>query len=149
MKPGDVVGARCWPAFGNHPDCWQKPRQGVVLDIEDPRAWSETLAFPEKAPQAEAVRRHVAWCRANIPGAFQSVPVLWDYGHSMSACWCRTDSLRPYADDYLDWLTTRDREYNRVTSFRRESQADREVFHRRQSASPAGARMREHLGIPE
>lgn len=109
MKPGDVVGAQRWPYSAAHPDCWQPPWKGVVLDIEDPRAWANTLAFPADAPDPQAVRAHVAYCRANIPNAFaRTVPVIWDFGQHGKKChWEVVSGLRLYAEDYLDWLHKR------------------------------------------
>jgi hypothetical protein len=57
---GIEVGCRYrWPNDGCHPDCWQPPLKGVVLEQKDPRAWKGTLAFPCRdgaLPDAERVR---------------------------------------------------------------------------------------------
>lgn len=148
MKPGDMVGARRWPYFSAHPDCWQPPWKGVVLAIEDPRAWAKTGAFPEKDPSPEAVKAHVAYCRANIPNSLKSVPVMWDFGpHGQHCFWEQPENLRRYADDYLTWISTREREVLRLAALRSDSQADLVVFRASRSASPAGDQVREHLGL--
>lgn len=46
MKPGTQVGAERWPYDHAHPDCWQRPLAGEVLEVTDPRAWANTIAFP-------------------------------------------------------------------------------------------------------
>ena len=57
---GVEVGCRYrWPQDGSHPNCWQPPLKGVVLEQSDPRAWMGTLAFPCRdgaLPDAEKVK---------------------------------------------------------------------------------------------
>lgn len=112
IKTGDVVGAKRWPQYGSHPDTWRPPWHGEVLDIEDPRAWANTIAFPVANPDPEAVKNHVARCRMSVHGAFGSlVPVLWDFGDNGLKChWESQSSLRPYADDYMDWWRKQENE---------------------------------------
>lgn len=106
------------------------------------------MAFPSQAPSKEAVKAHVAKCRASIPGAFeQSVPVLWDFGpYGRVLHWERRENLRPYADDYLDWLSARERESRRLAPLDRlDSNYDLAVFRASRSDSPIGEMMRQHL----
>jgi hypothetical protein len=100
---GMTVGAQRWPYQAAHHDCWGKPWAGVVLAVDDPRAWTDTLAFPGRTPTQEEVSEHVA--RYTFGGR---TPVLWDFGsHGLKPHWERTDSLRPYAEDLADWEVAR------------------------------------------
>jgi hypothetical protein len=53
---------------------------GVVLALNDPRAWARTLAFSSDTPDPAAVTAHVASCLAR--GLLQDgrQPVLYDFG---------------------------------------------------------------------
>jgi len=44
LPVGAEVGAQRWPYHAAHPDCWWRPWKGVVLALDDPRAWSRTIA---------------------------------------------------------------------------------------------------------
>src|SRR5437879_918343 len=77
-----VVALGCryrWPYDGSHPDYWQPPLKGVVLDQTDPRAWQGTLAFPCRdgaLPDADKVKAHVQRCHGE--GLLNDkVPVLY------------------------------------------------------------------------
>jgi hypothetical protein len=100
---GMKVGAERWPYHAAHPGCWGKPWEGVVLAVDDPRAWTDTLAFPGRTPTQEEVSAHVA--RFTFTGR---TPVLWDFGpHGLKAHWERTESLRPYGEDLAAWEAER------------------------------------------
>ncbi len=110
VKVGSRVGAGRWPYAACHPDCWGKPWQGLVLAVDDPRAWAGTLAFPGKRPNREAVKAHVAWCRAQ--GLLDDrQPVLWAFGDRKQVYWESAASLRPYAQDLEAWTAARQAAY--------------------------------------
>lgn len=105
MSPaiGTEVGGRRWPYHAAHPDAWGKPWKGVLLAVDDPRAWADTMAFPgPKAPTKAAVREHLA----RVP-AIARVPVLWDFGDESLVYWESAASLRPYAEDLAAWRAER------------------------------------------
>lgn len=105
-RPGEVVGAERWPFVHAHPDAWGRPWSGIVLAQDDPRAWHDTVAFPDRdgsLPAAEAVKTHVARChRQGL--LLDAVPVLWEFGRIY---WERFARLRPYSDDQAAWLAAR------------------------------------------
>lgn len=109
---GLEVGCRYrWPYDGCHPDCWQPPLKGVVLDQTDPRAWKGTLAFPCRdgaLPDADKVTAHVHRCHGE--GLLNDkVPVLYqgvDAGEPFIQ-WDDLDKLLPYADMRAEWEQTR------------------------------------------
>lgn len=108
IKIGTIVGARRWPNASAHPDCWEIPWRGELLATDDPRAWANTIAFPTENPDPEAVKKHVAWC--NAQGLVNTVPVLWNFGEKgLVVHWSRPGDLRPYGEDYLDWINARAR----------------------------------------
>jgi len=109
---GTLVGARRWPDSHAHPDCWGRPWPGVVVPLDDPRAWQGTLAFPrDELPDAGAVSAHVAACL--LRGWLRDrVAVLWDFGSHGSRCYFESD-LRPYAEDLAAWETARAEAYGR------------------------------------
>ena len=108
LLPGAVVGAHRWPWASAHPDAWGRPWSGVVRAVDDPRAWAGTLAFPVGAPDPEAVRAHVLWCRS--AGLLADVvPVLWDFEAAGRRVYFETASrLRPFADDVAEWESARE-----------------------------------------
>lgn len=112
VAPGTAVGCRYrWPYHANHPDCWVRPHQGVVLALDDPRAWSETLAFPCVAPDQAKVTKHVEWCLDQGLLSDGKVPVLWTWstGGGSQVQW-DTD-LRPYAEELSEWSRARLKAY--------------------------------------
>lgn len=115
IEPGMVVGARRWAFSGAHPDCWRLPWKGVVLALDDPRAWKGTMAFPGKrAPSRKKVQAHVTWCREQ--GLLtRSVPVLWNFGeHGQEVHWECATQLRSYEEDVSAWREARAQAYAQV-----------------------------------
>jgi len=55
-----------------------KEHLGTVLEPTDPRAWANTLAFPDRTPSREEVVAHVS--QPHIKAFMSSVPVLWTFG---------------------------------------------------------------------
>lgn len=102
MTPGTKVGARRWPYQAAHPDCWGKPWSGVVLAIDDPRAWENTITFPGRRPTRAEVAAHL-----DRVGPVRGVPVLWAFSDGPQVHWERAESLRPYAEDLADWFSQR------------------------------------------
>lgn len=79
LQVGDEVGAGRIPDGHAHPDCWGRPWKGVVLALDDVRAWAGSLAFPEAEPEPLAVSAHVRDCLAQ--GLLRrKVPVAWEFG---------------------------------------------------------------------
>ena len=104
---GTKVGAQRWPYHHAHPDAWGRPWAGVVLALDDPRAWAETVAFPWPQPDPAAVTAHVTKCRARGWLSDGRVPVLWSFGDEERVHWESTDSLRPYWEDLAAWAAER------------------------------------------
>jgi hypothetical protein len=101
---GDAVGTGRWPYSGG--GLYGRPWRGELLAANDPRAWQGTLAFGfrEGLPGQDEVDRHVAWCRANVRGAFDdAAPVLWDFGTYRRVWWESAAKVVPFADDLAAW----------------------------------------------
>jgi hypothetical protein len=103
---GARVGADRWPNTGAHPDAWNPPWSGVLLALDDPRAWEGTIAFPGPDPDPSAVREHVARCLA-AGYLTNRAPVLWDFGDRQRVWWETRSSLRTYAQDLEAWAKAR------------------------------------------
>lgn len=116
-KIGDSVGAHRWPYWAAHPDCWGKPWGGVVIALDDPRAWANTLAFPTPDPDPEKVKAHVQWCKSQdllkdkcaVLWDFEgkAVPTFESYGRNSDY------DVRPYANDFRKWKQERAAMYAR------------------------------------
>jgi hypothetical protein len=114
---GTIVGARRWPYASAHPDCWGTPRNEVVLALNDPRAWRGNRALSTQ----EKIDGHIAWCKEH--GLLtETVPVLWDFGDEQVVYFQsavgdgRCHDLRPYAEDYFDWQSSRAAAYRNIGS---------------------------------
>lgn len=100
-KAGTEVGCRYrWPYFANHSDCWQRPIKGIVLALDDPRAWDKSLAFPIGATQ-EDVTAHVEKCinQGYLNG--REVPVLYNVNGEEIIRW--DYQLSPYDHELAVW----------------------------------------------
>jgi hypothetical protein len=112
MLTGTEVGCRYrWPYDGCHPDCWQPPLKGVVLEQADPQAWKGSLAFPCRdgdLPNADKVKAHVEWCHGQglltdkVPVLYQGVDATGPFIQ-----WDDLDSLLLYADMLAEWQKAR------------------------------------------
>lgn len=114
---GSIVGCRYrWPYHANHPDCWQEPHIGEVLAVNDPRAWSDTLAFPGRKPSQGEVDIHLGELAESNFG-IRSIPVLWKFrfDNTEGVCWETPSSLRPYRDELAAWQLARRAAYQRLT----------------------------------
>lgn len=102
FRTGTLVGAGRWPNQSAHPNLWQKPVSGQVLDFCDVRAWANTIHFPVDNPHAGDVMGVALKLRAE--GALSGlVPVVWDFGTHRSVLWERELALRPYEEDVVLW----------------------------------------------
>lgn len=115
IQVGTEVGARRWPYAAAHPGCWGTPWKGVVLAMNDPRAWAGNAALSTQ----EKIDAHVAWCHEH--GLLHdSVPVLWDFGCESVVYFqatggdARCYAVRPYADDYHAWESERAEAFRRL-----------------------------------
>lgn len=112
MLAGLEVGCRYrWPNDGCHPDCWQPPLKGVVLDQADPRAWKGSLAFPCRdgaLPDAYKVKAHVERCHDE--GLLtDKVPVLYLGVDATGPFiqWDDINALLPYGEMLAVWEKAR------------------------------------------
>jgi len=122
---GIEVGCRYrWPYDGCHPDCWQPPLKGVVLNQTDPRAWKGTLAFPCRdgaLPDSEEVKAHVLRCHGEgllndkVPVLYQGVDATGPFVQ-----WDDLDSLLPYADIMSEWEKVKAKKRTAIERQRRE-----------------------------
>lgn len=112
---GKRVGAGRWPYSAAHPDCWQKPHEGLVLALDDPRAWAGTTAFPMQKPDAAEVAAHVAWCQEQNLLATE-LPVLWDFPSGQMVRWESITSLVSPEDDFAAWQKAREAAYGRAVA---------------------------------
>jgi hypothetical protein len=114
------VGCRYrWPYDCAHPDCWQPPIKGLVLALDDPRAWRHTLAFPEgvypDGPPQDKVTEHVSKCLSEDLLAI-AVPVLYTNGDGKEFVqWDSPDHLLSYVEELAAWQEARQQAYKRAT----------------------------------
>jgi hypothetical protein len=59
---------------------YRRGARGVVIAMNDPRAWAGSIAFPTATPNQTEVSAHVKRCqdRGDLLSDYQ--PVLWDFG---------------------------------------------------------------------
>ncbi len=117
---GMEVGARRWPYEGAHPACWREPLKGIVLAVDDLRAWAGTWYGHSQA----AVDAHLAWCRReNLLD--DAIPVLWiSASGEPFVFWSEPSTLRPYAEDVARWKEARSSALQCLDSGRRAIEAD-------------------------
>ena len=106
FKVGTTVGAGRWPNRKAHPEQWQKPLAGQVLDFCDVRAWANSIHFPTDNPHPGEVMGLAL--RLKEQGVLADLtPVLWDFGTHERVYWEQTALLRPYAEDVSLWRASR------------------------------------------
>lgn len=106
FKTGTWVGAGRWPNQKLHPDFWQKPLRGQVLDFCDVRAWANSVHFPEDTPHSGAVMGHALALRAQ--GVLEGLtPVCWEFGEHQRVLWERDIALHAYEEDVALWREAR------------------------------------------
>jgi hypothetical protein len=123
FKAGDKVGMRRWPYSHGHPDTWEQPHKGIVLDIKDQRAWKtksgKTFPYTDahgcnlSAGRMTATKEEInfAYQRLVLQGDLdpnKEVPVLWSFGY---VYWEKIEKLLPYKEDYEAWATALARAY--------------------------------------
>ena len=110
MEIGTTVSAaHRWPFQAAHPDCWGRPWKGTVLALDDPRAWTGSLAF-RGTPTQEETSAHVADCKER--GLLSNtIPVLWNFGTSEEIQWETEPHLKPYDDVLKEWEAARAERY--------------------------------------
>jgi hypothetical protein len=122
IKPGTVVGCRYrWPYDSCHPDCWLPPHRGIVLHLDDPRAWADTLAFPgsthPNGPPQEAVTAHVM---KHMPGiGKKTIPILYKSPIPDDVLFVQWDTIvnvHPYEEEYNTWTIMRETRYREITN---------------------------------
>lgn len=106
---GSIVGARRWPYSHAHPGCWGRPWSGVLLSNNDPRAWTDTLAFPGRCPTQAEVDAHLAQLASRGLDMGDDCPVLWAFDSGPKVYWSEADLIRPYEDDLAEWELERSR----------------------------------------
>lgn len=114
---GTEVGCEYrWPYHGAHPDCWAVPHKGVVLALDDPRAWRGSIAFPRNVPTQEECTAHVQSC-LDRGLLMKNIPVLWQSSVDPEQFmqWDAADKLRPYAEELAAWEAARAAAYSRET----------------------------------
>lgn len=133
---GTEVGARRWPYAAAHPDAWGRPWKGVVLALNDPRAWEGTMAFPSRLPSQSEVDEHVHGL------SFEGrTPVLWDFGASgLKSYWEPTESLCLFAEDLAMWEAERAAAIERGRATRAAWEAQEAARRQADSAPPSGVR---------
>lgn len=116
LEVGSAVGAERWPDTYWHGDGWGIPWRGVLLAVDDPRAWAGSgiaAKIPGNPTRAEC-RAHIThleklWaecpataCRA--PLFSSTVMVLWDFGRGALVVY-REDAakVRSYREDVAAW----------------------------------------------
>lgn len=106
LKVGTWVGAGRWPNETAHPDQWQKPLRGQIIDFCDVRAWANSLHFPEDVPHAGDVMGFAL--RMKTEGKLDGLtPVFWDFITHRRVYWEKTARLRTYEEDVLLWRAAR------------------------------------------
>ena len=106
LSVGLVVGCEYrWPMHASHPDCWQPPLKGVVLALDDLRAWHDSIAFPTDPTQDECTA-HVESCLArNL--LKNKVPVRYSIGKEQFIEWDMNDKLHPWEEELKRWNEAR------------------------------------------
>ncbi len=77
---------------------YREKHTGEVLALNDPEAWTGTIAFfgpPDYIPSLSLVTAHVCRCLRTIPGFANEVPVKWDFGR---VYWERIEALFPVSE---------------------------------------------------
>jgi hypothetical protein len=110
LPSGLVVGCRYrWPQSSSHPDCWEVPHKGIVLALDDVRAWKNTLAFPELSwpdgPIQEYVTEHVQK-HLDLGHWKKEVPVLYTAADGDEFMQWDTQLL-PYDQELTAWEEAR------------------------------------------
>lgn len=102
---GIEVGAGRWPYSACHPHCWLEPLVGIVLPLDDVRAWTDTISFAGR-PARKNVMGHIAWLHSQ--GLLKdTVPVLWHTDSGEVIRWQTVSDLVSPQEDRLRWERAR------------------------------------------
>lgn len=111
---GSVVGSERWPYVGGHPGTWMEPHKGTILNQNDIRAWTDTLAFVGIPSQA-AVDAHVLRLHGeNL--LLDTVPVLWTFWSKQCVYWSQVRFLLTAEEDRRNWLRERTVAFDRCAT---------------------------------
>lgn len=123
FKIGTLVGAGRWLNQTAHPDLWQKPLAGKVIDFCDVRAWANSIYFPTDNPHAGQVMGLAL--KLQEQGVLQGLtPVSWDFVTHQRVMWEKTSLLRPYADDLALWRAAKALRLDEIEHPRRRKRRD-------------------------
>jgi hypothetical protein len=123
LKVGTSVGAGRWPNQTAHPDLWQKPIMGQVIDFCDARAWANSIYFPTDNPHPGDVLGLALKLREQ--GVLDDLtPVYWDFVTHQRVMWEKTSQLRPYADDVSLWRASKALRLDEIRHPRRRRRRD-------------------------
>jgi len=127
FRTGTWVGSGRWPNQHAHPNQWQKPLRGQVIDFCDVRAWANSIYFPEDSPHAGDVMGVAL--RLKAEGKLDGLtPVFWDFLTHRRVTWERTDGLRAYEDDVMLWRAARALRLDEIEHPRRRKPRDIREF---------------------
>lgn len=114
LDVGSSVGSRRWPYESAHPHAWGTPHVGVILQQNDVRAWSRTIAFSSAEPPQAEVDAHVV-CLHQAGLLVDCMPVLWTFWEETKVYWSEVRFLAPANEDYRDWLRERSLAFGRFS----------------------------------
>jgi hypothetical protein len=123
FKVGTVVGAGRWPNQTAHPDLWQKPIAGQVIDFCDVRAWANSIYFPTDNPHPGEVMGLAL--KLQEQGVLDGLtPVYWDFDGHQRVMWEKTSQLRSYTDDVSLWRAAKALRLDEIRHPRRRKRRD-------------------------
>lgn len=114
LTVGSIVGSQRWPYSSCHPGAWMEPHKGSILNQNDIRAWTGTLAF-SGTPSQDAVDAHVMQLH-NRSLLLDCVPVLWTFWGEQRVHWSQVRFLVPAEEDRQNWLRERSIAFDRYGS---------------------------------
>lgn len=114
LTVGSIVGSQRWPYASCHPGAWMEPHKGSILNQNDIRAWTATLAF-SGTPSQDAVDSHVTQLH-NRGLLLDCVPVLWTFWDQQCVHWSQVRFLVPAEEDRHNWLRERSIAFDRCGS---------------------------------
>ncbi|MDB5771409.1 MAG: hypothetical protein JWM42_1783 [Burkholderia sp.] len=123
FKTGTLVGAGRWPNQLEHPNHWDKPLAGHVIDFCDARAWANTIYFPSDNPHPGEVMGMAL--KLKEQGLLEGLtPVYWDFVTHQRVTWEKTSSLRLYEEDVSLWRACKELRLDELKHPRRRRRRD-------------------------
>jgi hypothetical protein len=117
-KVGTLVGAGRWPNQREHPNHWEKPLAGQVIDFCDARGWANSIYFPTDNPHPGDVMSMAL--KLQEQGALEGLtPVYWDFVSHHRVTWEKTSALRPYEEDVSLWRACKELRLDEIKHPRR------------------------------